>query len=291
MNLVAPPPEFVRHTALIALAIGLLLIAQQTLIVPGQSRLASTVHNAMHVPWSAIVTFLLWRLTGRWHYAVIIALVIGLGSEATQLFTSRTASLSDVLSDVLGITLATTIYALYRPWLWRTKLLALVGTLVITGYTLWPIVMVTVSSNWLMQHRPVMFDATDLRGYYLAEITAESQRISDKPAGLRITITDQPWSGLHLRDLPGPEVVLQHLVLDLTVEGDAPLRLGTSMLYWETPKPGWKDHWLDPGHQELVIPVEKLDGRYPFRYGLDLYIYGYGQQAGRSFILHRVTLR
>ena len=291
MNLVVTPQPIVRHTALIALAIGLLLLAQQTLIVPGHSRLASTIHNAMHVPWSAIITFLLWRLTGRWHFAVLLALAIGLGSEAAQLFTSRTASLSDVLSDVLGVSLATVIYVMYRPKPWRTKLLAVAGTLIITGYTLWPVLMVYLSRNWLMQHVPVMFDASDVRGYYLAEVTAESRHTSEKPAGLRLTITDRQWSGLHLRDLPGSEVTHAFLVVDLTVEGDTPIRLGTSMLYWETPEPGWKDHWLDPGHQELVIPVEKLDGRYPFRYGLDLYIYGYGEQAGRSFILHKVYLR
>ena len=66
----------------------------------------------MHVPWSAFVTFLLWRLTGQWHYAVIIALAIGIGSEGAQFFTGRTASLTDVLSDVLGISLATAVYSL-----------------------------------------------------------------------------------------------------------------------------------------------------------------------------------
>ncbi len=291
MNLVATHRPIARHTAWIALAIGLLLIGQQTLIVPGDSRLASTIHNAMHVPWSAVVTFLLWRLTGRWNYAVLIALTIGLGSEAAQLITSRTASLTDVLSDLLGISLATAIHALYRSRRWQTKLLAVAVAVVITGYTLWPIVMVYMSRNWLMQHVPVMLEASDLRGNYLAEFTADFQRIDGPLPGLRISLTDQQWSGVHLRELPGPEVLLQHLVLDLTVEGNSSLRLGTSMRYWETPEPGWQDHWLDPGHQELIIPVENLDGRYPYRYGLDLYIYGYGEQAGRSFILHRVYLR
>lgn len=142
-----------------------------------------------------------------------------------------------------------------------------------------------------MEHVPVMFDASDLRGYYLAEITADYQPVDGDLSGARISLTDKPWSGVHLRNLPGPEAMLQHPVLDLTVEGETPLRLGTSMRYWETPEPGRMDQWLEPGHQEIVIPVEKLDGRYPFRYGLDLYLYGYGEQAGRSFLLHRVYLR
>jgi hypothetical protein len=291
LNFVLTTQPIAKQTAWITLAIGLLLIGQQILIVPGNSLLASTIHNAMHVPWSAAITFLLWRLTGRWHYAVLIALAIGLGSEGTQILTGRTASLTDVLSDALGISLATAVYAMYRSRLRRTKLLACTAVVIVTAYTLWPIVMVHLSRNWLMQHVPVMFDASDLRGYYLAEITADYERVGGSSPGLRISLTEKPWSGVHLRELPRPETMLQHLVLDLTVEGDAPLRLGTSMLYWETPEPGWMDHRLDPGHQELVIPVEKLDGRYPFRYGLDLYIYGYGEQAGRSFILHRVHLR
>ena len=291
MNSVVTTQPAAKQTAWLILAIGLLLIGQQTLTVPGNTLLGSTIHNAMHVPWSAFVTFLLWRLTGQWHYAVIIALAIGIGSEGAQFFTGRTASLTDVWSDVLGISLATAVYTLYRSSLWRTRLLACAAIMMVTAYTLWPIVMVYMSRSWLMQHVPVIFDASDLRGYYLAEITADYQRVNGASSGLRISLTDKPWSGVHLRELPGPEIVLQHLVLDLTVEGDAPLRLGTSMLYWETPEPGWFDHQLQPGHQELVIPVEKLDGRYPFRYGLDLYIYGYGEQAGRSFILHRVYLR
>jgi len=125
----------------------------------------------------------------------------------------------------------------------------------------------------------------------MADITADYQHVAGPPPAVRITLTDQQWSGLHLRDLPGSQHSFEHLVLSLTVEGDVPLRLGTSMRYWETPEPGWKDHWLQPGPQELVIPVKELDGRYPFRYGLDLYIYGYAEQVGRSFLLHRVYLR
>lgn len=276
---------------LIVLGIGLLLIGQQTLVVPGSTRLAATIHNTLHVPWSAVVTFLLWRLTGRWHHAVFIALSIGLISEGIQLFTGRSASLADVFSDVLGIFLATALFALYRSSCWRTRLLPVMGALMITGFTLWPIVMVYTSQNWLMAHTPVLFDASDLRGYYLADITAKSRWVRGTPPGLRITVTDRKWSGLHLRELPGSDHALEYLVLNLTVEGDAPLQLGTSVSYWETPERGWLDHWLEPGSQELVIPVKALDGRYPFRYGLDLYLYGYAEQAGRSFILHRVYLR
>lgn len=279
------------QTGFIILGVVLLLIGQQTLTVPGSSRLSSTIHNAMHVPWSAVVTLLLWRLTGRWNYAILIALSIGLGSEAVQFFTSRSASLTDVLADVLGISLATALHALYRSRHWQKRLLPVAGALLITGYTLWPIMMVYVSQNWLMEHEPILLDASDLRGYYLADITADYQHVAGPPPAVRITVTDQQWSGLHLRDLPGSQHLFEHLVLVLTVEGDAPLRLGTSMRYWETPEPGWKDSWLQPGQQELVIPVKELDGRYPFRYGLDLYIYGYAEQAGRSFLLHRVYLR
>jgi hypothetical protein len=291
LNSALPIQPIAKQTAWIVLAIALLLIGQQTLNVPGNTILAFTIHNAMHVPWSAVVTFLLWRLTGRWHYAVLIALVIGISSEGAQFLTGRTASLTDIWSDVLGISLATAAYAMYRWRLWRMKLLACAAALIITGHTLWPIVMVELSQNWLTQHVPILFDATERRGYFLAEFTADYQYVDGPSPGLRISLTDQQWSGVHLSQLPGPEVMFPYLVLDLTVEGEAPLRLGTSMHYWETAEPGWLDHRLNPGHQELVIPVEKLDGRYPFRYGLDLYIYGYGEQAGRSFILHRVNLR
>ncbi len=278
-------------TALIILGIVLLLIAQQTLVVPGSTRLAGTIHNALHVPWSAVITLLLWRLTGRWQYAVVIALSIGLASEGVQLFTARSASLADVISDVLGIGLATALYAMVRSTRWLTRLLPLVGALMIAGFTLFPIVMVYASQYWLWERAPLIFDASDLRGIYLADITAESERVGGKTPALRITLTDRKWSGLHLRELPGPAHTLKHLVLELTVEGDAPLRLGTSMTYWQTQERGRLDHWLEPGPQELVIPVEALDGQHPFRYGLDLYIYGYGKQAGRRFLLHRVFLR
>ncbi len=276
---------------LIALAIGLLLIGQQTLIMPGNSRLGATVHDAMHVPWSAVITFLLWRLTDRWKYAVFIATLIGLATEGAQLFTGRNASLTDLTSDALGIALATALYALYRLKGWQPRLLAILAVLTITAHTVWPIAMVYASRNWLIKNDPVLFDASDLRGYFLADVTADSEYMDGTPPGLRMTITDRQWSGLHLRNLPKRKVARKQLILELTVEGQSPLRLGTNVYYWKTTEPGWKDHWLKPGYQKLVIPVKELDGRYQFRAGGHLYFYGYQEQAGRSFILHRVYLR
>ncbi len=95
---------------LILLLAGLALL-QQTVSFSGASRLQIALNNAAHVPWFFLVTSLIWQITAlfmqlRWRQQLFLvaalALILAIGLEAVQFFTSRDADLSDVGLNLLG---------------------------------------------------------------------------------------------------------------------------------------------------------------------------------------------
>ena len=286
----------VLSTGFVLIIITALLVGQQTLIVPGESHLSAAIHNAMHVPWSAVLTLLLRRFTRSWWRAIPIAMLIFVGSEALQLVTGRTASFTDVVSDILGMLLALAVFTYFRTRIRSIAVACAAAATLIVGYAAWPIGMVMASHLWLMQNAPVLFDASLKRGHFLADFTGIVESAETRPPGLRITLAPRRWSGMHLREMPGRLANQHHLVLDLIVEGRTPLRLATSVRYAGFDKPVSRSFLLEPGPQLLRIPLGSLAMRepgntIPFESSTELYIYGSGNQAGRSFILHRVYLQ
>lgn len=268
---------------------GLLLLGQQTLRIPGDTRLAATVHNAMHVPWSMVLSFIIWKLTGSWRRTVVVIPLIGIASEGLQQLSGRTASLFDLYSDLLGLALAGCIYGLFVRSSRRTIWLPILGIVCIVLWTVRPIAMVYTSEAWLYARSPLLFDGSDPRGFYLADFTADFQHNVFGEDAVRIILTPAPWSGVHLRAFPGRRDKPSHLRLCLTVQGDKPLKLGLSARYWRKPAPVWKEYFFEPGYSERLIPIRDITANHWFPSIQDLYLYGYGADAGRSFLLHRVT--
>lgn len=268
---------------------GLLLLGQQTLKIPGDTRLAATIHNAMHVPWSMVLSLIVWKLTGSWRRTVVIIPLIGLGSEALQHLSGRTASLFDLYSDLLGLALAGCVYALFVRSSRHTIWLPVLGILCIGLWTARPIAMVFASESWLYARSPLLFDGTDPRGFYLADFTAEFDYNMFSGESLRLTLTDAQWSGVHLRIFPGVSEGPAYLRLDITVDGEQPLALGLSARYWRDDEPVWKDYVFPPGYSEQLIPVEDIEADRWLPAIQDLYLYGYREDAGRSFRLHRAV--
>lgn len=226
-----------RRIVALLLAAALLLLAQLTLIFPGTSRFSEVVHNALHVPWVAVLTLVIWRLSGSWLLTVLVTLLIAVGSEVLQQLTGRTPSLMDLFNNFLGLSLAACVHALFvrasRVPFW----LSILGLLFIVGWTLRPTVMVFLSENWMAARGDLLYDGTDPRGFYLANFDAETgfNRFSNE--SLTLTLTDAPWSGVHFRSFPGAEDEPDYLRISLTVEGNAPLRLGVSAWYQQDEDP------------------------------------------------------
>ena len=288
MFAVTPPSAGFRWLpATLILLAALLLLGQQTLRIPGDSRLAATIHDAMHVPWSMVLSLIVWKLTGRWRHAVLIMPLIGIGSELLQELGGRTASASDLFSDMLGLGLAGCLYALVVPGSRRTIWLPVLGILCISLYTLRPIVMVWISEDWLWARASVLFDGADPRGFYLADFTAETDYNMFSDQGIRMILTDQPWSGVHLRVFPGVRTLPEFLRLEITVNDTLPLTLGLSARYWRNDTPVWTDFHAQPGYSTVLIPTRDISRDRWLPAIQDLYLYGYSADAGRSFHLHR----
>jgi hypothetical protein len=243
----------------------------------------------MHVPWATALSCIVWKLTGSWRRTVMIIPLIGIGSEALQHLSGRTASLSDLYSDLLGLALAGCIYALFVRASSRTLWLPVLGILCIGLWTVRPMAMVMASESWMYVRAPLLFDGTDPRGFYLADFTADSKYNVFSGEPVRLTLTNAPWSGVHLRIFPGADDRPAFLRIDLDVDGDEPLTLGLSARYRYKNSPAWKDYRFEPGYSERLIPLEDIRGDRLLPRLSDLYLYGYGADAGRSFLLHKVV--
>ena len=94
-------------------ALVILLVAQQTLEIPGYGRLARGTQDAMHGPWFAMVTALVWILLfrpisislgrGTAMFLLVVSVVcLAIATECLQVLTGREGSLRDVMLDMGG---------------------------------------------------------------------------------------------------------------------------------------------------------------------------------------------
>jgi hypothetical protein len=91
------------------IALTILVAAQQFGDIPGAGRVAFGLQDALHGPWFALITWIVYGLTRSWlgtratlwsTVATVVALAIG--TESLQLLTGGDAQWSDVGSDLLG---------------------------------------------------------------------------------------------------------------------------------------------------------------------------------------------
>ncbi len=183
----------------LVLLAALLLLGQQTLKIPGDTRLSAALHNAMRVPWAMVLSFIVWKLSGSWLRTFLIIPVIGLISEGLQHLSGRSPSLFDIFSDLLGLGLAGCLYALFVQRSRSTIWLPVLGILYISLWTTRPIAMVFASESWLYARAPLLFDGKDPRGFYLAEFTAEMDYNMFSAESVRLTLMDDQWSGVHIK--------------------------------------------------------------------------------------------
>jgi hypothetical protein len=94
-------------------ALVILLVAQQTLEIPGYGRLARGTQDAMYGPWFAMVTALVWILLfrpisislgrGTAMFLLVVSVVcLAIATECLQVLTGREGSLRDVMLDMGG---------------------------------------------------------------------------------------------------------------------------------------------------------------------------------------------
>lgn len=109
------PPTQLTHTKPVMLisgiALGLLVIAQQTLTINGDTRLDIALNNSAHAPWFFVITCLLWYVSGMFRWMspkprltalIVVAAGLAVGLEALQLLNRRDADLGDIGRNLLG---------------------------------------------------------------------------------------------------------------------------------------------------------------------------------------------
>lgn len=110
----APPLPALRFPLWLILGgVGVLILIQQFVELPGTSMLLLALNNAAHTPFFTVLTLALWQLhpllpphfTLKKKLQRLTAIMVALAgaTELTQIFTIRDASLQDWLRNMLGI--------------------------------------------------------------------------------------------------------------------------------------------------------------------------------------------
>ena len=276
----------VRQGAFVfGLAVGLLLIAQQFLEVPGDSLLARSVHNMLHFPWFFLLTWLLHRWLSSWTWVMVIALPLALGTEILQMFTSREASSGDLVRNLMGLIAAyLTIEAFSER---RRRLLYLTMVLGLTMIAASPVAFAIASERFARNQFPVLLDMTDARGHAFARPTAPAEV---HEGGIELTINDSSWPGLHISEPVSNWENCETLKAEVTLDAGPPIDLFTGLLL----KPGdgitnFTVHPLRVGTQTISVPLDALLPT-PHSPVYDVFLYTTGEYKGRRVTFHKVWL-
>lgn len=160
--------------------------------------------NALHAPFFAILTVLLFVLTpGRWKtaskigVAVIAALILSPVTEAIQPFFNRSASFGDLFANAIGIVIAGSglyFYFARKTSLGLKALHAAVSLLLVSSFLL-PTLRKSQAENWLDQQFPDLsrFDDSRASFFWISQGKAGLGFESDD---LKISTQPKEWSGV-----------------------------------------------------------------------------------------------
>jgi hypothetical protein len=282
-----------RRTMVLPLVTLLALVAaQQFLEVPGDGRLVRGLENALHGPWFALVTWMLQltfvRVAKREANAAtltigfVMALVLALASEALQFGQGRTASLSDVLLDMLGATAALALWAATAGmvrWRYATSLAVLLLTLASS-----PLLSALVVRSYQAHLAPtlVRFDQSAARWLY------HSNSATAVVDGLLVVqLADTRWPGITIpepiADWRGYQALVVELELDEALELSVSVRLvGRDHVYWNVS--------LAPGSQALSLDLPAMFDVERERVNA-VVIYSSAAFAGKTLRVRRVRLK
>lgn len=262
----------------------ILLVAQQVLGMSGCGRLARGIQNAMHGPWFATVTALVWVLLfrpisvslGKGMAVFLLAvsvLFLAIATEYVQVLTGRQASLRDIMLDMGGA--AATAAAIFsrerhrRGNMMQATIVALVGT---TCF-LWSIspVLIAAATN---AHRdrmvPHLVGFESRLDYAILRTNSEVQVVSAPPTWdayegrsvLKVQFAQTQWPGITLQETISDWSRYSVLVLDVFSEMDRMTRLSVSVRPNDPLGNGTLNFFqvlrLKPGANEIRLSIDSL---------------------------------
>ena len=285
-------------------AIFVSLVAHQTLGFSGSGQLVQALNNALHVPWFAFVAGAVWFAFDRpkWMWVITACLGVSLISELLQLYTSRTASINDVVLDMIGASATVAILELHKHRKVSRGLLWSGFLLIIILIPLAAPLRVIVAEEMRDRRFPQLFRVTAVLWDPL--VVCNSDCILEQATGdwndhtgdrvLNISLSNTQYPGITLREVVPDWSDYHELVVELWVTGDSPMSVNVAVGHVGTPgTAAYVAHTLAPGAHELHIPLKRLaynkDGRSASI--SKVLIYSYRRFAGREFLLAKIGLR
>lgn len=261
------PPT--RKSLLVALGLLLVLVVQQIVQVSDGSLLGQSIQNALHVPWFAAVTVLVWILLPRRQVSLtaVVALALAIATECVQFFTSRDASLSDITLNCVGGITAITGIAIHDSGIKARRTLLSVILLVLVCVTVAGPIRIWAAYSDRDNAFPILFDPENVLQRPLIEFNSEfdfRESIKIWPqAGTSKTLwvkwSDNQYPGVHLNEVVSDWGAYRYLSYHVFVVGNSSMELTAAVSYVGSPgTSAFVTKTLEPGANLVRIPVDKL---------------------------------
>ncbi len=249
-----------------------LVLAQQFGEIPGDHLLAVVMQNALHVPWFAILTLVIWFVFGHRNLVWVLAIsgTIGVATEAMQIVGPREASFLDLGLNLLGALIAALgifLHHTYRGFK-RKQLWSWIGVAaLLVVVTLVPPTYIHLS----YQHRDRLFPRLLEIDSFLQKpllhlnstyesIEAPNQWIEYVGSQvLKVRWADTEYPGLELKEVVSDWTCCRVLRVDLYIIGDEPMMVSTAVGHrGKRGTAAYVPNILNPGAHQLKVPLGQL---------------------------------
>lgn len=271
--------------------------------------------DSLHVPVFGLVAILIYLMgdaSSNWlrraAISVAVASALGVLSEAAQIFTSRDASLRDLVADCVGAAGFLAIFLAIRPSLAFSiaqRFLLLGSAVLLLSWVLAPIAVTSAAYVERYSQYPaiVRFDS------HFGRVLTRAQNIDYEivapekleAAHALVTLRDKPWPGVAFHDVWPDWSRYKTLVIELGVNEESPLQINVRA-HDESHKSSNafsdrfnRSYTLDPGRHVLRIPLTDLANA-PRGRSMDLsrmselILFSDASNAGRSFRIYEIRL-
>ena len=271
--------------------------------------------NSLHVPVFGLIAICIYLLTGgepSWIRRAAVALVattlLGTLSEAAQIFTSRDASLRDLLADFSGAAGFLTMYVAIRPpspWSRKYRVPLASMALVILGWIMAPLAVVGAAYTERYAQFPVIARFDGGWGHVLTRAQNIDYQAVDatreEPAHSVLAFHAKPWPGIAFHDVWPNWSQYTSLVVDLAVGENSPLEVNLRVhdnahkANQEFTDRFSRSYSLSPGRHTLRISLVDLvdaprDRSMDLTQISELIIFSDATNAGRSLKLYEIRL-
>jgi hypothetical protein len=293
-----------RAEILAAVTVIVAIAAQQLFTVPGPTRLAIGLNDSAHGIWFALVLLaLLFGVSRRRSLGVrmelwigaVAALVLAPGTELLQKLTGRDAEVDDALLDLVGAVGALAIWAAYRGR-FSIRVGAAIAIIAFVA-SFYPFGRALTIDLYRAALAPRLIDFGSTRYRWFVETSSEVEQAAAPEAWqeergrkvLKLTLDDQRYPGLALRE-PIPDWTAHRiLVVNVYVPDSKPMPFTVAARFWSNRAiPAVWPYVLGPGANTLRVP---LDARFdPARIVSTLVLHADRSAAGRTLYLGDIHL-